>query len=74
MCDSQGRVLHDPNGISTTDALNFLISIPKGFEVVCYGLNYDSNQWMRDIPRAGLQRLADEDQHRTTWQADYKLE
>ncbi len=74
MCDSTGRTLYDPNGISTTDALNFIISIPKGYEVVCYGLNYDSNQWMRDIPRANLQRLADDEQHRTTWRAEYKLE
>lgn len=74
MCDSLGRTLYNPDGIGTTDALNFLLGIPKGFEVVCYGLNYDSNQWMRDLPRANLERLASEEQHKTTWHGDYILE
>lgn len=74
MCDSLGRTLYNPDGIGTTDALNFLLGIPKGYEVVCYGLNYDSNQWMRDIPRSNLERLASEEEHRCTWRGDYKLE
>jgi hypothetical protein len=74
MCDSLGRVLHDPEGIGTQDALDFILAIPKGFEVVCYGLNYDSNQWMCDLSRSNLERLASEGDHRATWRGEYKLE
>lgn len=74
MCDSLGRVLYKPDGINTQDALDFLLAIPKGFEVVCYGLNYDSNQWMKDLPRANLERLASDEHHKCTWRGEYKLE
>lgn len=73
LCDSTGRVLYDPTGISTSDALQFIVSLPKGFEIVCFGLNYDANQWMRDLPRNNLERIAS-GEHRTTWRGEWKLE
>lgn len=72
MCDSEGRVLHNPAGITTTEALHFILALPKRTELVCYGLNYDVNQWIKDLPRSNLERLAME--NRSTWQGDYKLE
>lgn len=72
MCDSEGRVLHNPNGITSAEAFAFLLSLPKRHEIVCYGLNYDANQWLRNLPRSNLEGLATH--NRTAWQGTYKLE
>lgn len=72
MCDSEGRVLYNPNGITSAEAFGFLLSLPKRHEIVCYGLNYDANQWLKDLPRYNLEGLAT--QNRTAWQGTYKLE
>lgn len=72
LCDSEGRVLYNPEGITTIEALHFLLSLPRKCELVCYGLNYDVNQWIKDLPRNTLERLAQD--HRCVHQGDYKLE
>lgn len=72
LCDSEGRVLHNPDGITTAEALHFLLSLPRKAEIVCYGLNYDANQWLRDMPRPALERLATE--NRSVYRGDYRIE
>lgn len=73
LCDSQGRVLYNPDGITTSEALQFLLSLPtRGHEIVCYGLNYDVNQWIRNLNRGALEALAHN--NHCVWQAEYKLE
>jgi hypothetical protein len=71
LCDSLGRVLYNPKGITTQEAFGFLLCLPRKHEIVCYGLNYDANQWIRELPRAQLERLASE--NRCAYQ-NYKLE
>lgn len=73
LCDSQGRVLYNPNGITTAEALDFLLCLPRKHEIVCYGLNYDANQWLVDVPRPALERIAS-DEHRCVYRNEYKLE
>ena len=73
MCDSTGRTLYRPQGICSFDALNFILTVPGKPDVVCYGLNYDVNQWIKDFSRAELESLAS-DGHRTTYRNMYKLE
>lgn len=58
LCDSTGRVLYRPGGISTLEAFGFLLQLPRKHELVCYGLNYDSNQWLKDVPLPTLRGLA----------------
>lgn len=72
LCDSTGRTLYDPNGIRSADALDFLLTLPARHEIVCFGLNYDANQWLRELPRPALERLATD--NRCAWNGDYKLE
>jgi DNA polymerase type B, organellar and viral len=72
MCDSEGRVLYNPQGISSSEALEFLLALPRSCEVVCYGLNYDVNQWIKDLPRATLERLAEYNQ--CSWRGCYRLQ
>ena len=72
MCDSEGRVLYNPDGISTVEAFEFLLALPQKCEIVCFGLNYDANQWVCDLPRANLERVAQTG--RSTYLAGYKLE
>lgn len=72
MGDSIGRTLHNPSGITTSQALQFLLQLPRGHEIVCYGLNYDANQWVADLPYLALQGLASNGV--TTYQATFRLE
>lgn len=60
LCDSTGRTYHNPRGISTREALQFLLELPRRTEIMCYGLNYDANQWVRDLPKPALTALASE--------------
>lgn len=71
LCDSLGRTLINLNGIATVEALDFILRAPKKTEIVCYGLNYDVNQWLKDVPRGNLQRLAAT--HECIYQNDYRL-
>jgi DNA polymerase type B, organellar and viral len=57
MCDSQGRSIYKPNGLSTIQCFNWLLELPKKTVVVCFGLNYDVNNWLKDISKLHLRDL-----------------
>lgn len=46
-----------PGGLHTTACLEFLLQAPKPSIQVCFGLGYDVNNWLRDLPRATLENL-----------------
>lgn len=72
MCDSTGRVLHNPEGITSTQAFEWLVQLAGGKrELVCFGLNYDANQWIVDLGERELARLAAEG--RTIWRLRWDL-
>lgn len=71
LCDSTGRTLHRPDGISTVEALSWLLALPAKHELVVFGLNYDVNQWIKDIGERELRRLADDG--RTIWRLRYDI-
>lgn len=72
MCDSTGRKLVNLDGITSRQALDWLLELAGcGAEVVCFGLNYDANQWVADLGERELRRLASDG--RTVWQLRYKL-
>lgn len=48
--------MFNPDGLSTEACFNYLLSLPKGV-VVCFGLNYDVNNWLRDVPKPYLRAL-----------------
>ena len=56
---SDGRTLTDlaPEGLHTHMCLEFLLRTPKPAVPVCFGLNYDVNNWLRDLPRHTLKAL-----------------
>src|SRR5512146_716944 len=73
MACSDGRVLTrlTEDGISTLMALEFLLRSPKPSILVCFGLNYDVNNWLRDLPRHTLKTLWET--HTAYWRS-YRLE
>lgn len=46
-----------PGGLHTIACLEFLLQVPKPSIQVCFGLGYDVNNWLRDLPRATLEQL-----------------
>lgn len=65
---SDGSHTLDLNGLSTLDCFSYLLSKapepkPKSHRkrpvFVCYGLNYDVNMWLRDVPKTHLRHLWD---------------
>lgn len=58
MCDSEGGQLADltRGGLTTRECLEFLVTRPPGI-LVCFGLGYDVNNWLRDVPRPALEAL-----------------
>jgi DNA polymerase type B, organellar and viral len=74
LCDSTGRALVNPDGIGTRQALEWLVQLGGAGvrrQVVCFGLNYDVNQWLRDLNRFELQRVAVEGG--CSWRLRWKL-
>lgn len=58
LCDSTGRQVSDPAGLSTTRCLEFLLGLAqKGRTLVCFGLGYDANNWCRDMKPGYLREL-----------------
>lgn len=60
LCDSTGRSKYQARGISTRACLDFLLGLEKrrtGATVVGFGLGYDVNCWLRDLPRDALAEL-----------------
>jgi hypothetical protein len=50
MRSSLGHEIVNLNGISTRQAFEFLLGLARpGRVLVCFGLNYDANQWVRDL-------------------------
>lgn len=44
-------------GLHTIACLEFLLQAPKPSIQVCFGLGYDVNNWLRDLPRSALEKL-----------------
>jgi hypothetical protein len=57
MCDSEGRVVWCQHGIGTERALGFLLSQPAGAVLVGFGIGYDVNMLLRDLPEKSLREL-----------------
>lgn len=57
LADSEGREVYNQKGIPTKDCLEFILAAPKRGVLVGYGLNYDINQWLKDVPPADVLRL-----------------
>lgn len=58
-------------GLHTIRCFEFLLRIEKPAIVCCFGLNYDVNNWLRDVPRHTLVTLWKT--HVAYWK-DYRLE
>jgi hypothetical protein len=58
-------------GLRTVRCFEFLLRIPKPSIVVCFGLNYDVNNWLQDVPRGILKALWDS--HVAYWRG-YRIE
>lgn len=72
MRSNLGHELINPRGITTRQAFEFLLQLKAPHRViVCFGLNYDVNQWIRDLPRGELQELWETQQTGHAWR--YKL-
>lgn len=56
MCDNTGRSILNLDGLSTKECLDFLLQIP-GKTACCFGLNYDANNWLCDLPQIRLREL-----------------
>ena len=54
-------VLARPSGLSTHECLSFIIQEAKKFDNrtihICFGMSYDVNMMLRDIPRSSILRL-----------------
>lgn len=58
LCSSEAPPLVRPAGIRTTEALAYLLALAAPNRVlVCFGLNYDANQWLSDLPEPYLHEL-----------------
>jgi hypothetical protein len=73
LADSDGRTTVDlrQGGLHTIRCFEFLLRIPKPSIVVCFGLNYDVNNWLRDVPKHTLRTLWKD--HVAYWK-DYRIE
>lgn len=60
-----------PGGLHTVRCFEYLLRLPKPAIVVCFGLNYDVNNWLRDLPKHLLKVLWDT--HVVYWR-EYRLE
>jgi hypothetical protein len=58
-------------GLESEQCFRFLLEQPKRHILVCFGLGYDVNNWLRDLPRDALERLWAE--NNCYWK-DYRLE
>lgn len=78
MRDSTGRKLINENGLKTGQIFQWLLDLDTGKdarskEYVCFGLNYDANQWLASLTPGLLRRLLDEEtiqlwnKYQVTW-------
>jgi len=69
---STGAELFNPRGISTRQAFEFLLGLKAPNRVlVCFGLNYDCNQWLKDLAWGELRELWETQATSHAW--TYKL-
>lgn len=72
LCSSTERPLWSADGLRTKRILDYLMALQNPREeVICYGLNYDANQWLVDLPDPYLRELWTTG--RAVWRG-YKLE
>lgn len=57
MCDSTDRSIYSAPGLTTTQCFEWLLELPKKTVVVCFGLNYDVNNWLKDVSKPYLKAL-----------------
>jgi hypothetical protein len=56
LCDSDGRSVYKWGGLSTVECFDFLLSASSE-RLCCFGLNYDSNNWLKDLHKDLLWQL-----------------
>lgn len=71
LMESSGAHIFDPDGLSTKQCFDFLLSLPKDHIYVAFGLNYDVNMMLGDFGKARLKELWTEGE--TLW-FGYKIE
>lgn len=72
LCSSDGDSLHRPEGLRSTQCLEFLLRhAQKGRTMVCFGLGYDANNWLADLKPMYLKELWTE--QLTHW-GEYRIE
>lgn len=73
LCSSHAVPMSDlrPGGLHTVRCFEYLLRLPKPGIAVCFGLNYDVNNWLRDLPRHLLKVLWDK--HVVYWR-DFRIE
>lgn len=58
LCASNGQQAVDLQGLKTRECLDFLLSLAKPQrKIVCFGLNYDVNQWLASVGKPTLREL-----------------
>lgn len=58
LCDDTGRHVLNLDGLSTKECFEFLLS-SRAKVGSCFGLNYDANNWLKDLPEPRLRELWD---------------
>ncbi len=59
LCRTGSHPLTDlrSGGLHTIAVLEYLLAAPRPTLQVCFGLGYDVNNWLRDLPRPALEQL-----------------
>ena len=57
LADSSGREIWNPAGIPTKDCLDFLLTGPPAHVVVGYGISYDVEMLLKDLPWSNWREL-----------------
>lgn len=66
------RSVFNIDGLTTRECFDFLIgTAERGKAVVCFGLNYDSNNWLINLPRPILEELWT---HHYAYVGNYRIE
>jgi hypothetical protein len=60
-----------PGGLRSVTCLEYLLGSPRPSLLVCFGLGYDVNNWLRDVPRPTLEKLWSSN---VAYWGDYRLE
>jgi DNA polymerase type B, organellar and viral len=62
----------EKGGLSSSQCFKFLATLPKRHTPVCFGLGYDVNNWLRDLPRNALEKLwADNHCYWNDWRIEW---